>query len=1051
MKTTPTPVWRTPRLALAGLLALAFGSLQTWAFPIITNVVETGGDNEATDTIVAQWTGVTWNTTVANEPTLATPVGTPFLVPPFGNHAPTFVDRNHRYTNASATLTIPAYLTGGEYIMSGNDNRDNATYQLDISVSEPAVIFMLVDNRLTDGANGDPPNFAEGLDPTLWTLAMTWLATGGFQPLTNGINRTANLSWPDEVGIDEGSDGSINNWYSIYAKQVPAGMTSIFQPDNGGRNMYGVVVTPLAPPIPTGLNTISLNARLALNWNVSPGAKEYILRRSSTPGGPYTPIVTNTTTSYVDMGLVNFQNYYYVVSGVGLFGESANSAEVVGIPKLAPENLVAVGGTNQISLSWTALSGAASYTVKRADVSGGSLTVLAAGVAVTSYVDQGLPDGSRFYYTVSAPLTGGGESANADEAQAVTAPSTPANFGVELFGSTGAKLRWTTADAVDPTNLIERSTNAVNFIPVGVSTGVARVFLDAGLARSASYYYRIQATNSGGFSSYTSVASLTTPVYGINVNFANNTNADGGTTILASTLAGYVQDIGEMFGPHGSFNYGWDIDNTINGRWHQSPLSSDLRYDTLNHMQRPAGTSETWEIDVTNGLYSVHVAAGDPTATDSVFQFSTEGLLTGAFVPTAGNRWIEFTNTVNVTDGRLTITSGPGANNNKINYVDIYPTVDNTPPVLLSAARNSACAGDSLTVVFNEVLNASSALAAANYRVVNLTAGVSIGILEGSPALREDGQTVALTTSTPLTNGGQYQIIATNIQDVALNALIQGSASVALKGVLLPTPVGADWLLCAEAENPDSITPRAWRGVERTWVPTTGRAGYSGTGAMRALPNTEGDPRPIDAVECASLDFCVNFPESDTYPRTYYIWVRGAAEGGADDSCYVGLDGVINSQNLNQGWVVPGYTWSSADSIQLRVSVDIPSGGPHTIHVFLREDGFYCDKIVLTTDVNYAPASVNGGLGPDASTREGAVTPPTVQFIPGTLSYAGGAFSVNLQTIAGLTNVVEYKTSLDAASWTQLTNFLGDGSVKPITDSGPLPAARFYRARVIIP
>jgi len=1050
MKTALQSFARALRLAAVCLTAIVLGSPKTIAFPIITNVVETNGDNETTDTIVAQWTGVTWNTTVANEPTLNTPIGTPFTVPNFSNTAATFVDRNHRYSDASATLPIPGYLVGGEYIMSGNDNRDNPTYQLDISVSQPAVVFMLVDNRLSNDSNANPPNFAEGIDPTAWTTVMTWLGSNGYQPLRNGLNRTADVTWPDELGIDEGSDGTINNWYSIYGKLVPAGTTSIYQADNGGRNMYGVVVTQVGPAPPGNLQAVSMNARVGLTWSAAPGAVSYIVKRSGVSGGPYSPIVTNNATGYFDTNVVNFQTYYYVVSAVGVFGEGGNSSQVSATPKLAPESLVAVAGTNQVSLSWIALSGASSYTVKRADASGGPYSNLVSGLTATSYLDSGLPSGRRFYYTVSAALTAGGDSANADEASAVTAPNTPANFGVELYGSTGAKLRWTTADVTDPTNLIERSSNGVNFATIGVSTGAARIFLDTGLARSATYNYRIRATNSGGFSSYTSVANLTTPAYGIGINFANNTNADGGPTNLAPMPTGYVQDIGEIFGPHGSLNYGWDLDNTVNGRWRQSPQSSDLRYDTLNHMQRPAGTSATWEIELTNGLYLVHFVAGDPTAIDSIYQFTVEGFLTPTVVPTTGNAWAEFATTVKLTDGRLTIASGPAASNNKIDYVDIYPKVDATPPALLSAARNSSCAGDSLTVVFNELLNASSAIEAANYRVANLTAGVSIGVVAGSPVLREDGRTVALSTSAPLTNGSQYQIIATNIQDVALNTSVQSSAPVTLKGALVPTSVGADWLLSAEAESPDAITPRVWRGAERTWVPTTSRAGYSGTGAMRALPNTEGDPRPVDASECASLDFCVRFPDNDTYPRTYYFWVRGGAEGGADDSCFVGLDGPINGQNLNQGWNVTGYVWSGVDANQLRVSVDIPSGGFHSIHVFLREDGFYCDKIVLTTDVNYTPASVNGGLGPEASSREGAI-PPTFQFVPGTLSYSGGAFSVNLQTFPGLTNVVEYKNSLTDPSWTPLTTFTGNGAIVPITDPGPLPATRFYRARAVIP
>lgn len=680
MKTNLNLFGRILRTTLACLMALTLGTLPTLAFPLITNVVETGGDNEATDTITAKWTGVVWNTTVGNEPTLNTPIGTPFLVPAFGNGAPTFVDRAHRYTNASGTVTIPSYLAGGEYIMSGNDNRDNVSYQLDISVSEPAIIFMLVDNRLTDGANGDPPNFTEGIDPSLWTLAMTWLGTSGYQPLTNGLNRTADFARPDEVGLDEGSDGGINNWYSIYWKQVPAGTSSVFQADNGGRNMYGVVVTPVAPRVPTGLNTISLNARLALNWNPSPGAREYILRRSDTPGGPYTPIVTNATTSYVDVGLVNFQNYYYVVSAVGLFGESANSGQVVGTPKLAPENLVAVGGTNRVALSWTALSGAISYTVKRAETSGGPYTNLVTGLAATSFSDEGLPDGRRFYYTVSAPLSGGGESANADDAVAFTAAGVPTGAIAESFAATVIRVRWTSSDQVPPTTLVERSADGVAFSQIGVVTNAGRFFLHAGLGPNATNYYRVRATNSSGFSTYSSIVVASTPSGGINVNFADSAF----TNSADYPLPGYLDDHGLIFGDRGNgFSYGWDDDNTQHDRLRNAANSPDRRYDTFNHLQKtdPLPAGRVWEIGIANGLYLAHIVSGDPTATDSTFQWDVEGWVSAALVPAANNWWREFNLTIKVEDGRMTFNNGPTAANNKINFVDIYPAIP-TPNTL---------------------------------------------------------------------------------------------------------------------------------------------------------------------------------------------------------------------------------------------------------------------------------------------------------------------------------------------------------------------------------
>ncbi|MEZ6097958.1 MAG: PEP-CTERM sorting domain-containing protein [Pirellulaceae bacterium] len=210
---------------------------------VITDVVETGGDNEATDTITAKWTGQTFPVSVNDEPIPGAVIGDNYTVTPFQDLAPAFVDRNHRYTNTDGgteVFPIPSYLLGADYIMSGNDNRDNTGYLLDITTDGPATIYMLIDNRLQDGSGDDPPTF--GPDNMQWIVDEGWSATSG------GLNRASDSSRPDEVGIDEGADGSIQQWYSIYSKSfADAGTVTIRQADNGGRNMYGVVVTPGVP------------------------------------------------------------------------------------------------------------------------------------------------------------------------------------------------------------------------------------------------------------------------------------------------------------------------------------------------------------------------------------------------------------------------------------------------------------------------------------------------------------------------------------------------------------------------------------------------------------------------------------------------------------------------------------------------------------------------------------------------------------------------------------------------------------------------------------
>jgi hypothetical protein len=205
---------------------------------LITQVAETGGDNEATDTIVAKWTGQTFPVSVVDEPFIGAAIGTSYKVGFFGNHAPTFVDRNHRYTNASATVLIPSYLVGGEYIMSGNDNRDNTNYVLNVTVSQAVQAYLLIDNRLSDTFNTNAPTF----DAT----HMQWVKDQGWSAVAGGNNRLGIKTEPDEIGIDEGADGTINNWYSIYTKAFPAGTFQLKQADNAGQNMYGVVITPPA-------------------------------------------------------------------------------------------------------------------------------------------------------------------------------------------------------------------------------------------------------------------------------------------------------------------------------------------------------------------------------------------------------------------------------------------------------------------------------------------------------------------------------------------------------------------------------------------------------------------------------------------------------------------------------------------------------------------------------------------------------------------------------------------------------------------------------------
>jgi len=193
--------------------------------------------------------------------------------------------------------------------------------------------------------------------------------------------------------------------------------------------------TPTAiPPVPTAVAATAADTKVTLNWTGSSGASGYNVKRATTSGGPYTQIGSPTSSSYTDSSLTDGTTYYYVVSALDSAGESADSAQVSAVPKssaatisipAAPTGLSAIPGNAQVSLNWSASSGATSYHVKRATVSGGPYTQVGAP-NTASYTDSSLTNGTTYYYVVSA-VNSAGESTNSAPINA--SPTAPAQVG----------------------------------------------------------------------------------------------------------------------------------------------------------------------------------------------------------------------------------------------------------------------------------------------------------------------------------------------------------------------------------------------------------------------------------------------------------------------------------------------------------------------------------------------------------------------------------------------------------------------------------------------
>jgi beta-galactosidase len=101
-------------------------------------------------------------------------------------------------------------------------------------------------------------------------------------------------------------------------------------------NSAEVSATPSA--IVTGLTATPGSGQIVLNWNASPGAPAYNVKRSTVTGGPYTPIAQSVSgTNYTDSSAATCQTYYYVVTITNAGNESLPSAEAsASLPGGAP-------------------------------------------------------------------------------------------------------------------------------------------------------------------------------------------------------------------------------------------------------------------------------------------------------------------------------------------------------------------------------------------------------------------------------------------------------------------------------------------------------------------------------------------------------------------------------------------------------------------------------------------------------------------------------------------------------------------------------------------
>ncbi len=189
-----------------------------------------------------------------------------------------------------------------------------------------------------------------------------------------------------------------------------------------------------------------------------------------------------------------------------------------------------------------------------------------------------------------------------------------------------------------------------------------------------------------------------------------------------------------------------------------------------------------------------------------------------------------------------------------------------------------------------------------------------------------------------------------------------------------------------EGEDTDA---RVARGAD-AWT-TVAQAGASGSAIASGPDNGTSNGVPI-ASTTAEARYEVEFDQAGTW----HVWVRGLAPNTAGNSLHVGLDGAEPSTaaELNTG-TFGSLLWFRSRISGATARVTVPTAGVHTVSVYMREDGFVLDRLLLTTNASYTPS----GAGPAASPRGtggGDTTAPSLTARTPTVGASGVAVGANL-------------------------------------------------------
>ena len=286
---------------------------------------------------------------------------------------------------------------------------------------------------------------------------------------------------------------------------------------------------------PQNVKAVPGDKQVTITWNAVNGATNYIVY--SYVDGSYHNLGTTTSTSFTAKNLVNGKKYGFIVkawvNGKWNNWSVADAVYATPVQNTKPQNVQAVPGNGQVTLTWDAVENAEDYVVY-SYVDGGYNKL---GYSKTnSFTATGLTNGKKYGFIVKAWVNGGWNAwSNDDAVYATPVGGTDVRNVKAVPGNGQVTLTW---DAVE---------NAEDYVVYSYVDGgynklgysKTNSFTATGLTNGKKYGFIVKAWVNGGWNAWSNDdAVYATPVGGTDVRNVKAVPGNGQVALTWDKVSG---------------------------------------------------------------------------------------------------------------------------------------------------------------------------------------------------------------------------------------------------------------------------------------------------------------------------------------------------------------------------------------------------------------------------------------------------------------------------------------------------------------------------------